>query len=133
MGNRAPAVRFDLPERPAEARMADDELRSKKLSRGAFAILNPGAGWPSKVWPAERYGELARVLAATREMQSLVVWCGESELRLAETIVATSGGKARLAPATSMKELAALCRRAGCSSARTRGQCICLRRSARRP
>jgi ADP-heptose:LPS heptosyltransferase len=113
LGIDAPAVRFDLLERPAEARMADDVLRSTGLSRGLFAILNPGAGWPSKVWPAERYGELARVLAARRGMQSLVVWCGDSELRLAETIVGTSGGKALLAPATSMTELAALCRRAG--------------------
>jgi ADP-heptose:LPS heptosyltransferase len=45
-------------------------------------------------------------------MPSLVVWCGESELRLAETIVGTSGGKSRLAPATTMNELASFCRRA---------------------
>jgi ADP-heptose:LPS heptosyltransferase len=64
------------------------------------------------VWPAERYGELARVLAASRGLSSLVVWCGESELKLAKTIVAVSGGKAHLAPATSMTELAAFCRRA---------------------
>ncbi|HJQ81810.1 MAG TPA: glycosyltransferase family 9 protein [Lacipirellulaceae bacterium] len=112
LGIDTPAVRFDLPERPAEARMADELLRSTALSRGAFAILNPGASWPSKLWPAERYGELARVLVVARGMPSLVVWCGESELRLAETIAQTSGGKARLAPATSMTELAALCRRA---------------------
>jgi ADP-heptose:LPS heptosyltransferase len=40
------------------------------------------------------------------------VWGSADELPLAETIVATSGGEARLAPATSMRELAALCRRA---------------------
>ncbi len=85
----------------------------KRSSRGQFAILNPGAGWPSKVWPAERYGELARALAASRGMPSIVVWCGEVELRLAETIVVTSGRSARLAPATNMVQLAALCRRAG--------------------
>jgi lipopolysaccharide heptosyltransferase I len=112
VGIEGPAVRFELPERPAEARMADDVLRSSALSRGTFAILNPGAGWPSKVWPAERYGELARVLMVSRGMLSLVVWCGEVERRLAEMIVATSFGKAGLAPATSMNELAALCRRA---------------------
>jgi heptosyltransferase-1 len=112
LGIDAPAVRFDLSERPAEARMADEVLRSTALSRGAFVILNPGASWPSKLWPPERYGELARVLVVSRGMPSLVVWCGESELRLGETIVQTSGGKARLAPATSMTELAALCRRA---------------------
>jgi lipopolysaccharide heptosyltransferase I len=113
LGIQSPAVRFDLPERPAEARMADVTLREAGLARGQFAILNPGAGWPSKVWPAERYGELARALAASHGMSSIVVWCGETELRLAETIVATSGRNARLAPATNMVQLAALCRRAG--------------------
>ena len=74
--------------------------------------MNPGAGWPSKVWPAERYGELARHLAKVHGLPSVAVWGVPSELPLAERIVATSGGHARLAPATSMTELAALCRRA---------------------
>ena len=74
--------------------------------------MNPGAGWPSKIWPAERYGELARHLAKTHGLASVAVWGVPSELPLAEPIVATSGGHARLAPPTSMTELAALCRRA---------------------
>ena len=82
------------------------------LPPARFAILNPGAGWPSKVWPAERYGELARHLAKAHGMPSVAAWGVPSELPLAETIVATSGGHARLAPPTSMTELAALCRRA---------------------
>jgi lipopolysaccharide heptosyltransferase I len=110
---KSPAVRFDLPEHPAAARMADEVLRFLEFPQRSFAILNPGAGWPSKVWPAERYGELARELAATHAMRSLVVWCGDAERKSAEAIVGTSGGKARLAPATNMNELAALCRRAG--------------------
>jgi ADP-heptose:LPS heptosyltransferase len=113
LGIESPAVRFDLPERPAEARTADATLRDASFARGQFAILNPGAGWPSKVWPAERYGELARVLAVSHGMPSIVVWCGETELRLAEIIVAAGGRHARLAPATNMVQLAALCRRAG--------------------
>ncbi len=28
-----------------------------------FALLNPGAGWGAKQWPAERYGQVARQLA----------------------------------------------------------------------
>ena len=30
---------------------------------GDFAIVNPGAGWGAKRWPAERYGEVASGLA----------------------------------------------------------------------
>ncbi len=106
-------VRFDLPEQPADARMAEECLRAENLVAGQFALLNPGAGWPSKLWPAERYGELATHLAKRHGLPSVAVWGTPDELPLAQSIVATSGGHARLAPPTSMTELAALCRRAG--------------------
>ena len=112
LGIESPAVRFDLPERAIDARTADDFLRINQLTAGRFAILNPGAGWPSKIWPAERYGELARRLRRSHGLTSVAVWGGEVERPLAETIVATSDGAARLAPPTSLAELAALCRRA---------------------
>jgi lipopolysaccharide heptosyltransferase I len=112
LGIDAPAVRFDLPERREDARIADAFLLSSGLAAGRFALLNPGAGWPSKVWPAERYGELARRLSKSHGLPSVAVWGVPSERPLAERIVAESGGSARLAAATSMTELAALCRRA---------------------
>jgi ADP-heptose:LPS heptosyltransferase len=91
--------------------MADNALRSLGLSHGNFAILNPGAGWPSKIWPPDRYGEVARRLHAARGLASLAVWGAPSELPLAQAIVAASHGAAKLAPPTSVPELAALCRR----------------------
>ena len=112
LGIESPSVRFDLPERDDDARMADDFLRANGLTAGGFVLMNPGAGWPSKIWPAERYGELARRLAKSHGLASVAVWGVPSELPLAEQIVAASGGHARLAPPTSMTELAALCRRA---------------------
>ncbi len=105
-------VRFDLPERPDDARTVDAYLRSEGLADGRFALLNPGAGWPSKIWPAERYGQLATHLATRHTLPSVAVWGTPAELPLARSIVAASGGRARLAPPTSMTELAALCRRA---------------------
>jgi ADP-heptose:LPS heptosyltransferase len=75
-------------------------------------ILNPGAGWPSKIWPADRYGELAQRLIKSHGLPSLAVWGSREELPLAERIVAASHGHARLAPPTSMTQLAAVCRRA---------------------
>lgn len=112
LGIGSPAVRFDLPERSEDARMADAFLLTSGLAAGRFALMNPGAGWPSKVWPAERYGELARYLAKSPALPSVVVWGVPNELPLAKKIVAASGSRAQLAPATSMTELAALCRRA---------------------
>jgi lipopolysaccharide heptosyltransferase I len=112
LGIERPKVRFDLPEQMAEARTADDYLRSEGLSRRRFAVLNPGAGWPSKIWPAERYGSVAARLRAAHGLASVATWGGAEERPLAEAIVAASGGACHLAPPTTILELAALCRRA---------------------
>jgi heptosyltransferase-1 len=112
LGIASPAVEFNYPERDDDAEAADAILKQAGLRPGAFAVLNPGAGWPSKIWPAERYGELARRLLAQRGLPSLAVWGGASEQPLARAIVAGSGGAANLAPATTVPQLAAICRRA---------------------
>ena len=77
-----------------------------------FAVINPGAGWPSKLWPVERYAEVARHLGQHRSLPSVVVWAGNQELHLAEQIVRESSGHATLAPPTTLGELAALNRQA---------------------
>src|SRR5580704_8924344 len=45
----------------------DDAIEKQNDARlqqgGEFALVNPGAGWGAKRWPAERYGEVARRLA----------------------------------------------------------------------
>jgi heptosyltransferase I len=74
-----------------------------------FAILNPGAGWGAKRWPAERYGQLARELA--KEGLGSLVNYGPGELQLAEAVEATSAGAARRV-CCSVSELIALTRRA---------------------
>jgi lipopolysaccharide heptosyltransferase I len=112
LGITSPKVEFNLPERAEDARMAENALRSLGLSHRNFAILNPGAGWPSKIWPPERYGEVARRLRDAHGLASLAVWGVPSELPLAQAIVDSSNGAAKLAPPTSVPELAALCRRA---------------------
>ena len=112
LGIAAAHVRFDLPESEHDARMATELLARCGLQAGRFALVNPGAGWPSKIWPAERYGELAQRLSVNHGVKTLAVWGVPSELPLAEAIVDASAGSAVLAPPTSMTELGALCRRA---------------------
>jgi lipopolysaccharide heptosyltransferase I len=112
LGIENPAVRFDVPERLAEARTIDDFLRGQNLLRKQFAVLNGGAGWPSKIWPAERYGAVARALRSVHGLASVAVWGTPEERPLAEGIVAGSDGAAVLAPPTTVLELAALSRRA---------------------
>lgn len=112
LGITSPAVRFDLPERPQDAAAADKFLCEAGLAGQRFAVLNPGAGWPSKVWPAERYGEIARHLARNHGIRSVAAWGLPSELPMAEQIVAASESYAVVAPPTTMLELGAFCRRA---------------------
>lgn len=112
LGAGGGAVRFDLPEQELDRTTIKRFLSGSGLPTRQFAILNPGAGWPSKIWPAERYGELARYLKRAHSLRSIAVWGTADERLLAETIVRESGEDALLAPPTTMTELAALCRRA---------------------
>ncbi len=74
--------------------------------------MNPGAGWPSKLWPTERYAAVIRHLAQRRQLPSLVTWAGSGERAMAEEVARCAGAAAQVAPATALPELAALCRRA---------------------
>jgi heptosyltransferase-1 len=112
LGIANPPVTFKIPERSDDAAYARQSLNRLGFSPQPFAILNPGAGWPSKLWPAERYGAIARHLQQQHDMASLAVWCGNEERELAQRIVNASAGSAKLAPATTMPQLAAIARRA---------------------
>jgi lipopolysaccharide heptosyltransferase I len=74
-----------------------------------FAILNPGAGWGAKRWPAERYGEVACKLA-NAGITPLVNY-GPGEEDLFHAVLAASGGRARPTKGP-ITELIALTRRA---------------------
>jgi len=75
-------------------------------------IVNPGAGWSSKLWPEDRFATVARRLATEQGRRTVVVWGGPAERAAAERIAAASG--ATLAPPTTLQELAELCRLADC-------------------
>jgi ADP-heptose:LPS heptosyltransferase len=60
-----------------------------------YAIINPGGGWPTKLWSAERFGQLADRLWSSFGISSLVTY-GPGELELAEAVRHSSvSGKAR--------------------------------------
>lgn len=111
LGIDRPTVRFDVPEKPQDRAVAERAIDAAGLNDG-FAVINPGAGWPSKLWPPERFAAVARHLGAARSLPTLAVWAGDEEHQWAEQIVAGSDGHARLAPPTSLTELAAVVRRA---------------------
>jgi heptosyltransferase-1 len=85
------------------------EKRLRELYLHDFVILNPGAGWGAKQWPAERYGAVAQALAR-KGIPSFINF-GPGEDRLARIAESASGGTAR-ALSFSIGELVALTRRA---------------------
>jgi lipopolysaccharide heptosyltransferase I len=111
LGIVRPTVRFRVPISDAEREAAETVLREAGIE-GRFAIINSGAGWPSKLWPPERFAAVARHLGRQWSLPVIVVWAGEEERTLAETIVPGSEACARLAPPTTLRELAALSQRA---------------------
>jgi heptosyltransferase-1 len=97
----------DLPwDSQAEVRVG---RRLEESGVSDFAILNPGAGWGAKRWPAERYGEVALGLAA-QGLKSILNY-GPGEEELANAAQAASQGAA-LAMSLNLTELIALTRRA---------------------
>jgi heptosyltransferase-1 len=74
-----------------------------------FVIINPGAGWRSKQWPAARYGEVARALSLSGLFP--LINFGPNEHQLAYEVQTASGGSAQPI-SCSISELIALTRRA---------------------
>jgi lipopolysaccharide heptosyltransferase I len=76
-----------------------------------FALINPGAAWPNKRWPPERFGEVASFLRDVRGLVSIVLW-GPGEEPIARAVVDASSGAARLAPRTLLADVLTLARAA---------------------
>ncbi|MDA1049633.1 MAG: glycosyltransferase family 9 protein [Planctomycetota bacterium] len=111
LGVHNPVVQFALPVIPEVEGKVDAMIHAAHLDCD-FVAVNPGAGWDSKLWSAYRYGRVARSLGERHQLPSFVLWSGERERAWAEQIVACSGGRAVLAPPTTLPELAAVLRRA---------------------
>ena len=79
-----------LPFDPAAEAWCDNLLASAGVQ--PIALMNPGAGWGAKCWPAERYAAVAQALVE-RGFRVLVN-AGPGEEALAETIVRATGGAA---------------------------------------
>ncbi len=106
-----PEVRFLLPERDEDRRTADEHIRRMGFEQG-FAMINVGAGWPSKLWPGDRYAAVATHLGQAWQLPSMVVWAGPQEKEIAARIVAGAEGFAQEGPTTTLRELGSLARRA---------------------
>lgn len=75
----------------AGAELWADDILPRSIGEKAL-LINPGAGWGAKCWPAERYAEVARVLLG-RGFR-IFVNAGPGEVALSDTVVKRTGGGA---------------------------------------
>ncbi len=102
-------ARFPLAIDPEDEEAASDELAKHSLRE--FFVLNPGGGWASKCWPAERYGELHRALNARLGWRGVVTF-GPGEENLAQRVMRAAGEPPPVALPLALGPLMALLRRA---------------------
>ena len=110
LGLAAQPVRFPfvVPE-SAVARHVVAEAAAR--GDGRFVLINPGAGWPNKRWPPDRFGAVAAAIREEHALPTFVLW-GRDESVLADAVTDASRGAAMRAPATALGDLLALTSRA---------------------
>jgi lipopolysaccharide heptosyltransferase I len=90
------------------------ELEAAEAARemnGRYAVLNPGGGWPTKLWSAEKFGALADQLWERFGLPSLVTY-GPGEAGLAEQVMSASSSANARAVCLSLKGFFALAQKA---------------------
>ncbi len=100
---------LQLPRDPAAEVWSDRQIDALGHASGPIVLLAPTAGWGAKMWPAERFGQLARALT-DRGCTALVNSTGPLD-QVARSVVEASGGTAH-ALASTLPQLIALLRRA---------------------
>ena len=86
-------------------------LRLSAERSGGYVLINPGAAWPNKRWPPERFGALAAAIRDRYGLRSLVLW-GPGEEAMASAVVAASHGAAEQAQPTTIPDILAVAKSA---------------------
>jgi heptosyltransferase I len=87
-----------------------DSVQERYAPNG-FVLINPGAAWPNKRWPAACFGAVAASIRQTYGLRSLVLW-GPGEKDLAHQVADAAAGSADVSPPTSVAEIAGIARAA---------------------
>ena len=97
------------PEFPLVEIDTETARAMRERAGNRYALVNPGAAWPNKRWPAGRYGAVARALDKRHGLKTIVSW-GPGEEALAREVVREGAGAALLSPRTSIADLVSLVR-----------------------
>ncbi len=102
-----PMVAATLPRDEQAEAWCERWLHERGIER--YILMNPGAGWGAKCWPAERYGQVAAEMA--RMGYATILNAGPGEQALAQQAQAASQGSATILTGT-LGQLIACTRRA---------------------
>ena len=102
------ALRYDFPVPPSAVESVDEMMVRESLIE--FAVINPGASWPSKRWSNERFGSVGSWLYRHHGLRSVITWAGEEEHQMALEIERFDPAAFSIAPATDLPQLAATLR-----------------------
>jgi heptosyltransferase-1 len=84
----------------AEHRLEADAIAEQ--AGGPFAILNPAGGWVTKLWHAEKFGQLADIIWNEHGLRPIIV-TGPAEKEIAERALAASVSGKAIAAEPSLK------------------------------
>ncbi len=97
---------LEVPEEIRE-KVAMFFKENPELKTRSIAVVNPGAGFPTKLWKLDRFAKLADRIARELGLNILLAW-GPGEKPMAEKIADSMTEKSWIAPKTSIQESIAL-------------------------
>jgi ADP-heptose:LPS heptosyltransferase len=102
-----------LPDRDEDREPIVHWARTTGIDGERFLVLDPFAGWETKIWPTEKWGETLRVAQKLTGLRTLVLY-GPSEALQAEELAGVlrrnHGVECMLAPPTTLGQASALLR-----------------------
>ena len=104
LGDFHPQAKFSLPIREKDEHISEAFMvKNSKLTEKPIAGINPGAGFPTKLWSIERYARLADKLTEELGFSILLTW-GPGEEEMVRNIAESMKQKSWIAPATTIAE-----------------------------
>ena len=97
-----------LPVQEEAAQAISAMLEERGLTPGEFIVAHYGTTWETKLWPLDRWLELAKNLAVEKDRQLVLTWGNNVEKVAAEQIAEVCQGRAVIWPRGTLQELVAL-------------------------
>ena len=97
-----------LPVQDEAAQAISAMLEERGLTHGEFIVAHYGTTWETKLWPLDRWLELAKNLVVEKDRQLVLTWGNNVEKVAAEQIAEVCQGRAIIWPRGTLQELVAL-------------------------